>query len=154
QVAGVEAIVLIQKPNAALNTFNLTLADNLVAAGGSITVYGVQVVNPITLNGSAETDGSLRVFGGHGADLITTGAGADWIFGGDGGDTLTGGAGADTFFYQAASESSSTGYDTLVGFNFAQDRIDLPGVHDTYGYLSAGSLSTASFDANLATALA
>ena len=148
-ITNVEVVVMIQKPGGSLNTYNLSTVDAFVAAGQTMTIYGVQVVNPITFNGSAETNGAFRVFGGLGADIITTGAGNDSILGGAGADILTGGGGADTFIYNAASESTGAGFDTLLGFDFAVDRIDLPNTVDAYQTLLTGRLDAATFDANL-----
>ena len=97
-----------------------------------------------------------RIDGGNGNDTITGSSGNDTIYGGAGIDRLAGGAGADTFFYAATSDSRGTGYDTLVDFDFAIDKLDLTGTHDVYmatktsGVLNSG----ANFGNNLATALA
>src|SRR6185503_16314309 len=56
--------------------------------------------------------------------------------------------------YDSASESTGAGYDTLAGFDFAQDRIDLPvAVTGLDPKVSQGALSTASFDSDLTAAL-
>ena len=144
---------MIQKPGGAPNTYNLSTVDAFVAAGQTRTIYGVQVVNPITFNGAAETDGNFKVYGGRGADIISTGAGNDWIYGGLGGDVLTGGGGADTFSYEASAESTGAGFDTLLGFNFAVDRIDLPNTVDIYQTLLTGRLDAATFDSSLASVM-
>jgi serralysin len=80
--------------------------------------------------------------------------GADWLFGGGGGDTLTGGLGADTFHYDAVSQSTSTGFDRLFGFDDAVDKIDLPFAVDAFRAPASGNLSIATFDSDLATAFA
>ncbi|HEX8376088.1 MAG TPA: M10 family metallopeptidase C-terminal domain-containing protein, partial [Geminicoccaceae bacterium] len=91
-----------------------------------------------------------------GNDVFIGGSGADSIRGSFGADTLTGGAGADTFLYRNAAESSGTHHDTIVGFDYSQDKIDLPvsvsGFSATPS-VTQGSLSTASFDADLAAAV-
>lgn len=149
-----EVVVLLHNGAGAENNFNITVGDSFVPSGQTRTIFGVSVVNPITVNGAGETNGILRIYGGTAADTITGGSGADFIFGGNGGDTLNGGAGADTFFYDSAAQSSSTNYDRLLDFNFATDRIQISGqVHDTYATVASGALSTATFDANLASAL-
>lgn len=93
-------------------------------AGQSLTVWALPVETGLTIDASAETNGSLTVFGGSGNDVIRTGGGNDTLFGGAGADTLTGGAGADSFRYSAATESTTAARDTLVGFA-AADRIEL-----------------------------
>ena len=135
-----------------MSTFSITAADALVAAGQSLVVYGVQQVNAFTFNGAAESNGAFRVFGGQGADQLTGGAGADWFHGGGGGDIVRGGGGGDTFHYDAASESTSVSFDSLVDLNMLVDRIDLPGVHDSYAS-GTGRLDIATFDIDLAAAL-
>ncbi|WP_082730349.1 MULTISPECIES: M10 family metallopeptidase C-terminal domain-containing protein [Sphingomonas] len=151
---GAEVVVLLHNASGAENNFVVTVGDSFVPTGQTRTIFGVSVVNAITVNGANETDGILRIFGGTAADTLTGGGAADYIFGGNGGDTLRGGNGADVFFYDDAVQSSSTNYDRLLDFNFAADRIQISGqVHDTYATVATGALSTASFDANLATAL-
>ena len=151
---GAEVLVLLHNAVGAENNFVVTVGDSFVPTGQTRTIFGVSVVNAITVNGANETDGILRIFGGTAADTLTGGGAADYIFGGNGGDTLRGGGGADVFFYDDAVQSSSTNYDRLLDFNFAADRIQISGqVHDTYATVASGALSTASFDANLATAL-
>ncbi len=149
-----EVVVLLRSSSGPENNFNVTAGNAFTPTGQTRTIFALSVTNSVTINGAGETDGILRIFGGTAGDTITGGSGADYIFGGNGGDTLNGGAGADIFFYDAAVQSSSTNYDRLLDFNFASDRIQISGqVHDTYTTVANGALSTATFDANLATAL-
>jgi Ca2+-binding RTX toxin-like protein len=94
----------------------------------------------LTFNGAAETDGHFIIIGGLGSDK------------------LTGGALSDTFTYTSAAQSTSTSYDTITGFNFSSDIFDIPGAAGTITAIdtkvTSGSLSTSSFDGDLATALA
>ena len=53
-----------------------------------------------TFDGSAEVDGSFRIFGGQGTDTITGSQGNDLITGMLGADSLRGGGGNDTFIYR------------------------------------------------------
>lgn len=151
QLQNVEVLALLRGVTGDLANYNITLADDLVGAGQTFTVFGLPVETGFTLNATAETNGNITVFGGSGADTISTGAGNDRIFGGGGADVLNGGAGADTFVYDAVSQSTGAGYDRVTGFVSGTDRFDfdvaVTGVDATVG---AGSLSTASFDANLA----
>ena len=148
-----EVLVLLRNAAGPDNNFNITIADDFVPIGQTRTIFGVSATNAITVNGANETNGILRIFGGTTADTLTGGGAADWIFGGNGGDTLRGGNGADVFFYDGVAQSSSTNYDRLLDFDFANDRIQISGqVHDSYTTITAGALSTASFDANLAAA--
>src|SRR4051812_27982756 len=63
------------------------------------------------------------------------------------------GGGGAAFPYGRASESTGAGYDSLVGFDFAADRIDLPGAVTGFdAAVGHGALSTSSFDADLAAA--
>jgi hypothetical protein len=138
------------------SSYSLTSSDQNVAAGKVLTLSGAALgpQHGFTFDGSAETDGSFVFEGGAGADGFTGGSGNDVISGGGGGDRLRGGAGADRFTYNAASESSGKGYDSLLDFNFGEDRIDLPvAVGGFSAAVSKGSLSTATFDSDLAKAL-
>jgi Ca2+-binding RTX toxin-like protein len=82
-----------------LYSYDITTADRNVAAGERLTVdfSTLRSGENVTFNGSAETDGRLILFGGHGNDVLTGGAGGDALIGGGGADTLTGGAGGDQF---------------------------------------------------------
>jgi hypothetical protein len=68
---------------------------------------------------------------------------------------LTGGDGADKFVYGAVSDSTSTKYDTITGFDATSDKIDMwfkvTGVNParTTGVLNSGT----NFDANLTAAI-
>jgi VCBS repeat-containing protein len=152
--ADVETLILLPQPSGPANTYNITLSDAWIVGAATKAVWGLNVTTSMTINGSAETAGSFRFFGGQAGDTLTGGAGNDFIFGGGGGDTLRGNAGIDTFFYDSAAQSTSTGYDTLIDFNYTTDLIQISGqTHDTYSLVGSGTLSTATFDADLGTAL-
>jgi Ca2+-binding RTX toxin-like protein len=150
--------------NGAGYSYDLSMHDGNVAAGGTMIVSAntLRADETLTFDGSAEMDGRFLIFSGNGADVITGGAGADEIVGGGGddritgglgGDKLNGGGGADRFVYAGAAESSGLGFDTLTGFDHRVDRIDLPGsVGGGIATVGTGSLSRASFDADLAAA--
>uniref|UniRef100_UPI000AC37846 beta strand repeat-containing protein n=1 Tax=Sphingomonas sp. CCH10-B3 TaxID=1768757 RepID=UPI000AC37846 len=150
QLQNVEVLALLRGVTGDLANYNITLADDLVGAGQTFTVFGLAVETGFTLDATAETDGNLIITGGSGNETITTGAGNDRIFGGGGADVLNGGVGADTFVYDAVSQSTGATYDRVTGFVSGADRFDfnfaVTGVDATVG---AGALSTASFDANL-----
>ncbi|HXC54925.1 MAG TPA: calcium-binding protein [Rhizomicrobium sp.] len=100
------------------------------------------------------TTGVENAIGSSFNDQINGDSGANRITGGLGADQLNGGGGGDTFVYGVSAESTSTGYDTITGFDAAADKFDfafsVTGVDAT---VASGSLSTASFDANLASAV-
>ena len=166
-VFGATTMVNVQKLTlSAGHSYNLKTNDATVAAGQKLTVDAstLGATDSLTFNGSAETDGKFVIIGGagidtltggKGADTITGGSGADKITGGGGADSLTGGAGADTFIYKAASDSTSTKYDTITGFDATSDKIDtwfkVTGVNTalTTGALNSGT----NFNANLKTAI-
>jgi Ca2+-binding RTX toxin-like protein len=137
-------------------SYNLTLHDGNVAAGQQMTVNAANLHagETLTFNGSAELDGSFRVLGGAGADIVIGSANGDLIYGAAGADRIIGGGGADIFQYRAISDSAGLAYDCLVRFDCTVDRIDLPG--DRGGLtdlVSAGRLSAGSFAADLTAAL-
>jgi Ca2+-binding RTX toxin-like protein len=106
--------------------YSITWDDDLLASGATMTINGSTLGSEESLafNGSDETDGNFRIFGGAGNDVLTGGSGADMIFGGLRGDTLTGGAGNDIFRYDKVEESNSTERDGIQDFN-SGDLIDL-----------------------------
>jgi Ca2+-binding RTX toxin-like protein len=107
-------------------SYDITTADDTVAAGATMTFNGGQLSASETLHfdGSLETNGNFRLFGGSASDVIKGGAGNDLLYGGLGQDDLTGGAGADTFRYQGAGESTTTATDRILDFATG-DIIDL-----------------------------
>ena len=138
------------------NSYALTSADSNVAAGRSLTVTATALGggHSIDFDGSAESDGRFLFYGGAGADGFAGGAGDDLVYGLGGGDILAGAGGADVFAYEGASDSTGRGFDTLLDFDFAEDRIDLPvAVAGFAEAVTAGTLSLGSFDADLAAAL-
>ncbi|HEV2563374.1 MAG TPA: NF038122 family metalloprotease [Rhizomicrobium sp.] len=119
-------------------SYNLTENNANVASGQTLTVNGssLGVSDSLTFNGAAETDGKF---------LFKSGLGADHF---------TGGGGADTFLYASASQSTSTHYDTISGFNFSADKFDVTGtITGIDAALTTGALNTASFDSDLTTAM-
>ena len=156
QIASIESLLLLSGRGVVDNTdydYDLTMDDLNLAGGVLMTVDAGQLTagEHLTFDGSAETDGSFRIFGGAGADSLIGSANGDIIFGALGKDYLKGGAGADAYSYRSAADSTSTGYDTIDGFEFGVDTLDLPGVHESYGHVS-GRLHSGSFDADLASA--
>ncbi|WP_324749472.1 Ig-like domain-containing protein [Sphingomonas sp. LY54] len=110
--------------------YNLTMHDGNLAAGVQMTVDGgaLRATETVTFNGSAETNGTFRVFGGAGSDTLIGGQGADILVGRGGSDSLTGGVGPDTFRYSTVSESAAATPDTITDFQHLIDKIDLAGI--------------------------
>lgn len=136
----IEVIALLAGTPADNADYVITLADSLVASGGSLTLYAVSVSAPVTIDASAEVDGAIRIFGALGNDTLTGGGGADWIWGNSGDDTLRGGGGADRFHFT----SPAGGVDTIADFSTAQgDKIELLG--SGFGALAGGPLSVSAF---------
>jgi Ca2+-binding RTX toxin-like protein len=135
-LVNVETVKLAAGYNYKLTTNNAT-----VASGQTLTINGsaLSASNVLTFSGAAETDSHFIIIGGLGADK------------------LTGGALSDTFVYSSATQSTSTGYDTITGFDFSSDIFNTPGAAGTITAIdtkvTSGSLSTASFDATLTSAL-
>jgi Ca2+-binding RTX toxin-like protein len=97
-----------------------------------------------------------RITGNDQANVLTGRDGNDVLQGGLGADTLNGGLGADKLVYASAAESTGAGYDTIIGFDYSEDVVDLPGEVAGFQYvIDEGnvSISTATFDADLSAAL-
>ncbi len=149
-IQNIDVIALLKGIPSDLGTYDLTFDDTLVGAGETLTVWGSKVETALALDGSGETDGSFKMFGGTQADTLAGGAGDDWFWGGLGGDEITGGAGADTFFYDAVAQSKAFGYDTLVGFDDAVDKIQLDGLSVTsFAGAVSGTLDAVTMDSML-----
>jgi serralysin len=114
--------------NAAIETADA----NFVGVDATINAAGVPGV--MTIDAKAETDSSLTITGGTGADIITGGTnptkvdtisgglGNDTIKGGRGSDILTGGAGADIFVYTGSNESNTSTSDSIKDFVSGTDK--------------------------------
>jgi Ca2+-binding RTX toxin-like protein len=133
-LAGVESIGLLsytdtQYASGGDGEFDYAIrwADALLGAGQTITVNGGRLTASETLafDGSLETDGAFRVFGGAGRDTITTGSGDDLISAGRGGDAIDGGGGRDTLRYFLSEDSTPDAFDTIASFESGIDKIDL-----------------------------
>ncbi|HEV2746069.1 MAG TPA: M10 family metallopeptidase C-terminal domain-containing protein [Allosphingosinicella sp.] len=98
-----------------------TGVEALVLEEGVVAGTGNALANLVTGNLSAN-----KLNGGGGADTLQGEGGNDVLRGGAGGDILAGGEGADTIALLRASESTGAAFDTLSGFSFAEDLIDLP----------------------------
>jgi Ca2+-binding RTX toxin-like protein len=162
QIAGIEVLALMSGTDtrfgAAIGdaSYDVSMNDANLAAGARMTVDAtfLRTAETLVFDGSAEADGSFRIFGGQAADRITGSQNADSIRGGLGGDVLTGAGGADTFVYRSAADSTGLNFDLLVDFDSAEDRLDLAtGVSGSAGTVGAGRLDAASFNADLAAAL-
>ncbi len=108
-------------------SYEFVLHNGNVAAGQTLIVNGSSLLNPsqtFSVDGSAETNGILNLYGGAGSDVLIGGAQADLLYGGGSADTLTGGAGNDVFRYDKVSESNSAGRDGIQDFTLG-DLIDL-----------------------------
>ena len=118
----------------------LTLTGGSVTTATTITVDGSVITDSndaltVTASGVTDTDYSLVITGGAGADALTGGSGADTISGGAGNDgTLVGGGGADTI-------DGGTGNDTLNGGAKADTLTGGDGT-DTFVYAVSGVTST------------
>jgi Ca2+-binding RTX toxin-like protein len=135
------------------NSYRLTLDDGNVASGKTLNVNGqnLAAANFIDVNGAAETDGRFVFVSGNGKDILVGGAGNDVFTGLGGADSLTGGGGSDEFNYNLASDSTSTSYDSIIGYDAVNDRLDIFGdVSGVDPAVSGGSLSKMNFDARLA----
>jgi serralysin len=137
-------------------SYEVVLKNGNVTAGGDMIVNGssLETNQTLSVDASLVRDGTVRLYGGAGADRCVGGAGNDLLYGGLGADYLKGDGGADTYQYRSASESTGVNYDTLDGFDFGVDLLDLPGVHDgPLGSQSGGILRSAAFDADLGMAM-
>ena len=105
-------------------SYRLTTNDANVAAGQTLTFFGgnLGVGENFTVDGSAETNGNFRMYGGMGTDTFTGGALDDGFYFGPGkwgaGDSVVGGGGTNDQLAldgnYAISIGSSAGVETLT----------------------------------------
>jgi Ca2+-binding RTX toxin-like protein len=111
--------------------------ENLTAGAGNDRLVGSTGVNE--LHGGAGKDtisgigGADTLYGEAGDDNIAGGAGNDLLVGGAGIDELLGGADADTFVFNAISETTVSGRDTIDDFQQGLDHIDLSAIDANVG---------------------
>ncbi|HEX8126552.1 MAG TPA: Calx-beta domain-containing protein [Allosphingosinicella sp.] len=131
QLVGIEQIAVVSAFDTRFGAlgddydYDLTMNDANVD-GIQMTVDAALLRSNETLNfnGSAEDDGSFRVFGGAGTDLIQGSQNGDIIVGRESGDTLYGNGGNDVFRYNSIADSNKAERDGIQDFN-AGDVIDL-----------------------------
>ena len=140
------------------NSYKLTMSDDNVAAGKTLTITGglLSQTDTMIVNASAETNGHYFFGGGNGNDIIVGGQAGDKFYGGYGLDKMTAGNGNDVFIYNDVTESTGVTRDVITGYNALHDKFDLPSGHSVSAIdtaLTTGTLSTGQFDANLAAAV-
>jgi Ca2+-binding RTX toxin-like protein len=123
--------------------------DGNVAAGVRMTVDAAPLRGgeTLTFDGSAEIDGSFRIFGGTGADSIKGSQGNDLITGGLGADILRGSGGNDQFIYRNVLDSISSARDHIQDFS-TNDLINLQqidaivgGGNDAFTFIGSSAFS-------------
>jgi len=153
-------------------TFNYKTNDANLAAGQTLNVNldNVQTGNSVTFDGSAETDGHFTFTDGGTTNVLIGGAQSDTFnlaqkvsvtaTGGGGGDTFTVATASttvfDTLVYNAVSDSTSANYDTVKHWNFTRDLLHVSPVVTVSAIdaaVTTGTLSTATFDSDLASAV-
>ena len=115
-LTGIESLSIQSGANASFGDtadnfydFDVTTADGNVAAGQQLIVnaQSLRAGEDFTFDGSAESDGTFLVYGGHGVDDLAGGAGVDvFFFEGQRwgvGDKVDGGAGRDALVISAGS---------------------------------------------------
>jgi len=120
-VTNVETVIF--KEDTATNT-TITTVDTLVASGATLTVDASSfTTKTLTFDGgNNETNGSFKITGGAGADLLTGGAGADTLTGNGGLDVLDGKGGNDQFVLNKAIATSAV---TINNFSLAAGNNDV-----------------------------
>lgn len=103
--------------------------ENVIGSNQADMLSGNGAVNQLSGLAGDDTlsgrDGDDRLLGGNGMDVLDGGNGLDVLIGGRNADRLVGGAGRDTFASDDVLDSTSRGYDTVVGFNAAAEYFDL-----------------------------
>jgi Ca2+-binding RTX toxin-like protein len=155
QLTSIESLGLVSAQDTrfgALGTsynYNLTMNDANLAAGVRMTVDAAPLrgTETLTFDGSAELDGSFRIFGGQGADTISGSQTGDLITGGTGADSLRGGGGADAFLYRSVADSTSAAHDTIQDFasgdiiNVSQIDAIAGGGNDAFNFIGSNAFS-------------
>lgn len=129
----------------------VSYADSAMAVNVHLAVHVSQAVNTVETDKLTSIE---NVIGSAYGDTLVGDSKANTLNGRAGADHMNGGGGADTFHYASAHDSTSTGFDTITGFDASADRFDLwVAVHGVDNRLTSGHLSAASFDSDLASAV-
>lgn len=117
---------------------DLLNGHNAYTVNAGVFTFADSIVNVPNIIGTAHAD---VIQCDNGTDRITGGAGGDSLYVG----TATSNRGTDTFIYtQYADSNLVTGYDTIVGFNSGNDKIDASALHLTAAnaVIQSGASST------------
>ncbi|HEX8448215.1 MAG TPA: calcium-binding protein, partial [Allosphingosinicella sp.] len=132
QLTGIEQIGMVSAQDTRYGalgssySYDLTMVDaNVDSIQMTVDAAPLRAGEILKFNGSAEDDGSFRVFGGGGNDVIVGSKNGDILVGNGGADNLSGGAGADVFRYVASTDSAVNARDQIVDFLSGTDKIDL-----------------------------
>jgi Ca2+-binding RTX toxin-like protein len=129
--------------------YDLAFADGNLATGQLLAV-DANTASQVTLDASAESDGTYVLSGGSGNDVLLGGGGNDTLKGLGDADLLRGGNGADEYRYFAVTDSTGPSHDTIEGFNANADTFGLTvAVSAIDAKVNSGTLNAASFDADL-----
>ncbi|HEY0012290.1 MAG TPA: M10 family metallopeptidase C-terminal domain-containing protein [Allosphingosinicella sp.] len=133
--------------------YSIVAGDWMVATGATLTVNGSRLGANETFifDGSQESGGHYRIFGGAAADAFNGGAGNDFMQGGGGADRMRGYAGADTFRFASTSDSTAANTDQILDFYSRLDTIDLQRIdaiagteaEDAFTFIGSGAFSGA-----------
>ncbi len=135
---------------------HIVLADGNVASGQAMTVNVYGTGASATIDGSAETNGTLSFVGSSsdGNDTFIGGLAGNNFTGGGGADKLVGAAGNDVFIYTAVSDSQGAQFDHVVGFDPVNDDFDvMSAVGAIDAKLVAGTVSKATFVGDMKAAI-
>ncbi|HEX8125060.1 MAG TPA: M10 family metallopeptidase C-terminal domain-containing protein [Allosphingosinicella sp.] len=132
QLVGVEQIGMVSAQDTrygalgSVYSYDLTMVDaNVDSIQMTVDASPLRTGETLKFDGSAEDDGSFRVFGGRDNDSVVGSQNGDILAGNAGADSLTGGGGADVFRYLSASDSTASAMDRILDFAAGSDKIDL-----------------------------
>ena len=128
-------------------TFNVWIGNGSSGANGNDVGIVLSSTNPNIADGRAGIDG---LTGSSGVDYIFGGSDSDAIKGLGGADWLNGGAGDDHFRFEAISDSTHSGFDTILDFQHGtgttgHDFIDFA---NTLGLTTTGTVSSGNLAAH------
>ena len=108
--------------------------NDTYTANSQLKTGGAQTYNENLIQWAASLyyDGASQINGTSSSETIFGTMGDDTIFSKDGADELWGGAGADTYIYKQIYQSDPGGdgqqNDTILDFNYSEDRIDISAI--------------------------